>query len=256
LSIFTLGLFSCASSSEETIKDNDFQVQLQSYKPKNLKQDKKILLILPPTGGMNFIDKSYARRFARAGIKTKILKNWTNDNEQNIELSIHTRFYKRAQRAIDLVLEKYPDHDFWLLGTSVGGLHGSITTARQPQVKKALFIVAGADIASILVNSTQEALQTLKKLRFEKYKYINDEEYLQALRAVMPYEVQKLDIPKGKLLGLIISENDKVVPTKNQLLLEQLWNAKRVSTPNHGHTPSVVYTWLFNSNKVKNFFLK
>ncbi len=252
--LFSLNLIAY-ESSEEIIASEDFQVKLQSYSPKATTKKNTILLIIPPTGGMNFIDKSYARKFARQGIETKILKHWSNDDEYNVELSIHTRFYSRAQNAIDLIMDKYPDHNFWVLGTSVGGLHGTIATARHSRITKALFIVSGADIADIILNSNQEVLVEAKKIRFKKFKYKDDQEYLENLRKVIPFEVQNLPTPQKTKVGLIISTNDETVPTKNQLLLESLWNTSRVSTLRLGHTSSVVFSWMFKSSKIKIFFL-
>ncbi len=244
------------SSNEEFVKKGSFEVVLQNYHPENNLYKKKILLIIPPTGGMNFIDQSYARKFARRGINTKILRNWSNDDEYSIEFDIHNRFYTRAQNAIDLILQKYSEHEVWILGTSVGGLHGTIATARHKQITKALFIVSGADISSIISNSDQEVLVEAKKIRFEKFNIKNENQYLQKLRKAIPYEVQKLSIPRNKKIGLVISTNDKTVPTSNQILLENYWQTQRVSTLSLGHTPSVVFTWFFNSRKIKNFFLK
>ena len=236
-----------------TLKKDQFVSEIVKYSPEK-ETTPSIVLIIPPTGGMNFIDKSYAKNICEKGQTSIILKNWTNDNEYNLELEIHHRFYKRAQKAIELVLESFPTKEFSILGTSVGGLHASIATARHEQIKKALLIVSGGGIASIIANTSQDILVDAKKKRFSLYKFKDNNHYISELKKVLPFEPLAMNVDKSKKLAMIISNNDSVVPTINQLRLIKHWNLKILDESSLGHTATVVYTWLFNSDKVINFF--
>lgn len=242
----------CAGK-EKSISNNEFKthfLEFISYKAK------KLVLIIPPTGGINFIDRSYAKEFCKKGISAVIIKNWSKDDELSFDLEIHTRFYTRAQKAIEVAIKYYHDFELGILGTSVGGIHASIATARFKELKSSLIIVSGGGIASIIVNTTQEILVEAKKKRFLKYKYKNEEEYRLALRKVIPFEPLGMSFNKAeKKLGMVISTNDDVVPTKNQLALKELWNPIVVSSSGLGHKLTVVKTWLLNSSEVISFFM-
>ena len=93
-------LFFAACSS---FSGRDFEVTLVSYGDSEFKVDvakyasttpsQKSLLILPPTGGENFVDRSYARQFTRAGYDVYIVREWTGMLEKSTDLEIHQRLY-------------------------------------------------------------------------------------------------------------------------------------------------------------------
>lgn len=215
----------------------------------------QIVIVMPPTGGTNLIDRSYAAGLCEKGIGAVILDHWSDDDEYNLELEIHTRFYRRAQAAIDLLLAQYNGKSFGILGTSVGALHGSIAFARVPQIKSGLFIVGGAPIAEIIAHSNQAAMVTAREVRFKRYGFKSDEEYLAALKKVLPYEPLEIEFDRSaKRLGLIVSTNDLTVPTANQILLREKWVPDVEYTTSWSHVLAIVKTWLFDKSKVVDFF--
>ncbi|MBT4790563.1 MAG: hypothetical protein HON90_03250 [Halobacteriovoraceae bacterium] len=237
---------------EQSIISNDFEISLIEYiAPKS----KKLVLIIPPTGGINFIDKSYALGLCKANINAVIIRNWTDDNEYNIELEIHTRFYNRAQRAIEMTIKRYSQFDLAILGTSVGGIHASIAFARFKKLKTGLFIVSGGNIASIITNTEQDILLDAKNKRFKLFNYKSDIEYTNALKKILPYEPLQIHFDKSKKkIGMVVSTNDSIVPTKNQIELKEKWNSVILSSSWLGHTATVIKTWLFNSSTIIDFF--
>ncbi len=236
----------------KVISQNGFNTHVAEYL---VKSSDELVLILPPTGGENFIDRSYAQNFCDAGINAVIIKNWTGDDEYNLELEIHTRYYNRAQHAIKQVINEYQGFQLSILGTSVGGLHASIALARLKEIKKGVLIVSGGDIASIIANTNQDILVEAKKKRFRLFNFKNNEEYVAALRAILPYEPLKINFDSSeKKIGMVISTNDDIVPTRNQMKLKRKWNPTIISSSWLGHTATVVKTWLFNSSEIINFF--
>ncbi len=237
---------------ERVITDNDFKVDTLEFTAEG---SKKLVFILPPTGGINIIDKSYAKALCKSNINAVIVKNWTDDDEHSLELEIHTRFYNRAQRAMGILIKKYHNFELGVLGTSVGGLHASISLARFDQLKIGLFIVSGGNIASIITDSNQKVLVDAKKKRFAFFNFKSDREYQNALEKVIPYEPLRIKFDRvQKKIGMIISTNDDTVPTKNQLELQEKWNPIILSSSGLGHKATVVKTWLFLKSDIVEFF--
>lgn len=240
----------CVRNSEK-ISNPDFTVKFTTYR-----SDSKLhVIVMPPTGGMNFIDRSYARQFCHDGMSTYILESWTGDDEYVIDYSIHNRLYARAQRAIQLVLDSIPEGEpVGILGTSVGALFASQAIGSKPRLRTGFSIVGGAHIAEIIVTSTQGAMEKAKAVRKEAFGIKNDEEYLKELDPHIKIDPYYMDGHKGKTLGLVYSPLDSVVPAKNQKLLMDIWNPEKVITIEHNHMWSIIATWLLHQKEISKFF--
>lgn len=242
----------CHPISKETRGESSIIRYTERLPSKDYSQ---IVIVMPPTGGTNLIDRSYAAGLCEKGIGAVTLDHWTNDDEYNLELEIHTRFYRRAQAAVDLLLAQYRGKSFGILGTSVGALHGSIAFARVPQIRSGFFIVGGAPIAEIIVHSNQAAMVTAREERFKLYGFKSDGEYLAALKKVLPFEPLEIKFDRqSKRLGLIVSTKDLTVPTANQILLREKWLPDVGYTTSWSHVLAIVKTWLFDKSKVIDFF--
>lgn len=227
----------------------DFSVEVLDFAPSKFSSQ---VIIIPPTGGTNIIDRSYAKKICKRGHRAVILSHWSEDDEMSFELSIHTRFYARAFRAIGLVVEKIKtEGPVGILGTSVGGLHASIAVSRYPEITKAFIITGGAHIPSIIANSNQKVMNNAWIERQKKYGFKNKDEYIKALEDVIKLEPLTI---KGKKLGLVIATEDETVPTINQEKLRNLWNPEVVITRDNDHFWAIVSTWLFHADEVYSFF--
>ncbi|HXH31291.1 MAG TPA: acyl-CoA thioester hydrolase/BAAT C-terminal domain-containing protein [Bacteriovoracaceae bacterium] len=237
--------------TKRDIRSSDFVAQVQSYIPQTHRGH---VIIVPPTGGTNVLDRSYARSLCAAGLSAHILSNWSGDDEFNLELEIHTRFYARANRAIRVVVNSFPPGDFiGILGTSVGGIHAAIAASQLPRISTAFIITGGAHVPGIIAYSTQQAMRNAWEHRQKKYGFKNKQEYVTALEKVIELEPGDLS-NSGKKLGLVIGEQDHVVPTANQERLRSLWKPQKLIVYNFDHLPTIVLTWLFNSREVVSFF--
>ncbi len=260
--ILTLNFFSisCISTSESRncepestqFGSAEFQVQISRYGGQS---SQKSLIIVPPTGRTNYIDKSYAEEFCSAGYDVYILDSWTGDVETTIELEIHQRFYGKAQTAITLVLDQIKSSYTGLLGTSVGGLHASIAASYQDRLQAVFVITTGIPIAEVVVNSDQEAMVKLKKERQKRYGFSTTQENILALGKAFTWEPQQLSEKyKEKDLGMSIALNDGTVPTENQIKLQDYWKPKKVITFSSNHFWGIIKTWLFSRDEVLEFF--
>ncbi len=255
-------LFGCISTSSnpndqcflrnQRLVDDGFWVEVAHYGS----EAKKTILIMPPTGGENVIDRSYAKMFCEAGYEVFILKEWSNQYEKDVELELHQRFYERSQKAIELVLKEVKEtSQIGLLGTSVGALFSEVAASIQPRINAVFVIVGGAPIASIIVNSDQQAMIDLAERRRQRYGFSSKEQYQTALSAKFKLEPMSLgDGYKNKKLGALIALDDTTVPTAAQKNLVALWQTQTVIERNNGHFWAIVNAWLFDSDKILNFF--
>ncbi len=252
--MFTSLCFSaeCVRNSEKITKD-DLTVKFTTYR-----NDSRLhVIIMPPTGGMNFIDRSYARQFCHDGMNAYILETWTGDDEYFIGYTIHNRLYERAQRAIQLVLDSIPANEpVGILGTSVGGLFAAQSIGSKPRLETGFSIVGGAHIAEIIVRSSQNAMERAKEVRRKEFHFKSDDEYLKELDPYITIDPLYMEGHKGKTLGMVYSPLDTVVPAKNQKLLMDIWRPEKIITINHNHMWSIVESWLLHQKEISNFFKK
>lgn len=255
-------IIGCASSQGQTankcspvserFEADSFWVDVSHYGKPSLKN----ILIMPPTGGANFIDRSYAEKFCKAGFEVFILKDWAGQNEENIELTLHQRLYERSQKAISLVLDQItPAASIGLFGTSVGGLFAAVAASYQDRLNAVFIIAAGAPIASVIVTSDQKVMKNLAEARKEKYGFRSDAEYLTALSNAFHLEPMKLGAGyKKKKLGAVIALKDTTVATALQKELAEYWKPQLVIEENNGHRFTILNTWIFRSDEILNFF--
>lgn len=238
-----------------TYHDQSFQVQTLSYQPES--PFHKTILIIPPTGGTNIIDRSYASQFCKSGFQVHILSSWTGDTESVIDFEIHQRFYTQAQKAISTVLDQLSTPFIGLMGTSVGGLHASIAASTQDRIHAIFAITAGTPIAEVVVYSQQKAMIDLNKRRKEKFQTKSDQEQIQRISQVFHLEPQfsgSLHLKKD--LGLSIALQDTIVPIEQQEKLQLYWNPETVIEIKNDHFWGILKTWLFHSDKILSFFNK
>lgn len=243
------------SYAQETkvFKEADFSVEVLSYQPEVVKS---YVLIVPPTGGTNYIDRSYAKNLSDKGHHVYVLSHWTGDNEYNPELEIHTRFYARSFKAIGVVLKQIPKNaSVGILGTSVGGLHAAIAASRYPEITKAFVITGGAHIPSIIANSDQKAMDDVWKKRKKIYKFKDKSEYIDALSKIIELEpLNRLTMDTPKKFGMVISHKDTTVPTLNQNKLKNLWKPEKVLYKDYDHFWTIVLTWMWDADFIVDFF--
>lgn len=261
LSLFFGFIASCATTAKTRschpqsiiYGPNDFQVNVTYYQSDENTQ--KSLIIMPPTGGANYIDRSYAKRFCSEGYDVYVVNGWTGDTEDKTDLEIHQRLYTRGQKAISITAAQIKSSFIGLLGTSVGALHGAVAVNTQNKINAFFLIVGGAPITQIIVTSDQTAMRDVREVRNQKYGFNSDQEYLAALQKVFFLEPMKLgELYKIKDIGMVLAENDTTVPYSSQLDLQKFFSPKTTYTLPSSHFWAIVKTWFFHSKEVFEFF--
>lgn len=239
-----------------SITQENFQVKTMYYEPD--KPSQNTVIIIPPTGGVNYIDKSYARQLQKKGALAIIITSWTGDQESSLDLKLHQRLHARAMRAIGLVLDTIPpDRTVGVLGASLGGIYTSVAVELFDRIDKSLVIAAGVPIPEVISVSNNSGMEELRKKRKRKMNLKTSKEYADAIHSA--FELDPLDLPathEKKNLGMIVLMNDKSVPTVNQIKLKEYWKPVFYKKLNLGHFWGIVRTWWSHSDEVTDFLIK
>lgn len=246
--------FSCETADTEFSR-GDIKVNISTYKKET--KASKSLIIFPPTGGTNALDRSYAKKFCATGYDVYVINGWTGDHETVTDLTIHQNFYSRAQKALTVVLDNIHTPFIGLIGTSVGALHASVAANTQTKIDSVFIIAGGAPIAEVVVTSQQEAMVKLKADRKKRYGFKSDNENIEAITKVFSLEPMKQgELYKTKDIGMAIANEDTVVNSKNQIKLQKYLQPSAVITLSNDHFWGILNTWLFHDSEIINFFEK
>ncbi|RYZ74861.1 MAG: hypothetical protein EOP05_08885 [Proteobacteria bacterium] len=255
LILLALSLVGCSSLSKRTSRaplvSGDFNVDLTVCKAKG--ESKKSLLILPPTGGTNTIDKSYLKTFCKNGFDVYLFNDWSRPGETGQDLFFHQRAYTNSQKAIGLVLEKIKTPFIGLLGTSVGATYAAVAANTFASLDAVFFIVGGVPIMEVVATSDHPSMLRFHESRFKTLGFKNDEEYFAALSKSYSFEPTKHP-NLGKRIGVVIATKDKTVPTKTQQQLIDYFHPSKLISLSGGHVWAVVKTWLFHTDDLVSFF--
>jgi hypothetical protein len=260
--IFILNTICCVSANSKeiwsTLQTNDFQVEVEVWQQPDEVGATRTVVIFPPTGGVNRIDRSYANQIFERGQNAIVIKGWTGQDEKSIDLEIHQRLHERALRAFSVVLEKIPqDQNVSVVGTSVGGIFASIIASQFDRPDRVLVITAGAPIPEVIAESDEEGLANLRSTRFKKFGFQNNQEYAGAIEKVFHLDPLKLSGDfKGKKLGVVLATEDTTVPTRHQQNLIDFWQTPEVLTVETDHFWGIVRTWWNHSDWVVNFLIQ
>lgn len=229
-----------------------FEVQVIRYLHE---QATKSLMIVPPTGGTNLIDKNYAKKFFDAGYNVYIVNDWPRETGRPTDLELHERFYSHAEKAIEMTLQQIKTPFVGILGTSVGALQASIAVTHLDRIQAAFLIVGGTPIAEVVVTSDQLAMQDLKKARMKNLGFRNDSEIISAISKVFNLEPMKTQLTlENKNFAMSIATHDDTVPTKTQYQLRDFLKPQKVILIEGDHLTGVIDTWLYHSKEIYEFF--
>jgi hypothetical protein len=216
----------------------------------------RTIIILPPTGGTNILDRSYARQLCAHGFNVYILDKYTGFDEYNLDLDIHRRYYGRTQRAIDSIVKDVPDHHtLSIMGTSVGAIHAAISAGRIERIRNALIITGGADVAGLIVDSDQEIMRVAREKRNKMFGFKTRDDYYNELKKHI--ELDPLNYETNflrKKISMVIADKDTTVPHIYQRLLRKISQPAHILEMNDNHFWAIVKTWLFHQDFVVKSF--
>jgi hypothetical protein len=236
-------------------------VLLKQYMPNSAKaapSDAKTVIIFPPTGGENILDRGYADLFCFDGMRVVIIDDFTGYDDPSTLLSVHDNGALRAIAAIRHTLEYLdPSTPFkvGLLGTSLGAIDGSMAVGFDQRIGTATFIVGGGDVADVIAQSNEAPLIALGQERMKRYGFESLAQYQAALEksiTIDPLELSGLSGSKNVLFFMGLK--DLTVPTVYQEMLYKAFGSQELVTYEGDHFDTIVHTFLFHHDKIRDFF--
>lgn len=233
-------------------ENTPFEVSVLEVTPP---EPNRSLILMPPTGRTNYIDRSYARMFCRSGYRVLILNGWTGDVVKRTDLDIHQEFYSRMLKAVEVSLNDIDSPFIGMLGTSVGGLFASVAASKFDRLDAVFAIVAGTPLAEVIASSDQPAMVQLAEERRQRFGLDTREKHIAAISDALKLEpTLQPKLQKAMRFGMVISDSDSTVPTANQMKLVEFWNPIKLITLGSGHFWSIIRTWMFYDDEILDFF--
>lgn len=250
----------CRGLNIESLRVQDkegFQVEFATYEP--LFGKGKItasVLILPPTGGTTWLEHRYAKMIAHRGMRAIMLHAWTGDYERNLDFGVHDRHLKRSNRAIQLILRKYPNSSFRVLGTSLGSLYGLSALARVDRIEAGVLITCGAPFSRVIGDSLHSNMNYLRHERMTKFKIKSHEEYIAWLdRHVTWNDLNRIQqrIVGQKRIFQVLADDDQWVPSRWQYHLRDIIGEGPCLKFEASHIRSILEAHLFYRDTIIDF---
>lgn len=229
---------------------------------KNIKNGKYPLIILiPPIGGITPMEYYLAHYFGERNynviiptISSPIGQISISPNQLN-EAFLSTN---ADTRGVISYISKFPEinaKNMVAIGTSLGGIRLALMLTVEKRIKAAGFIVAGADLPSIMRNSLQKSVKKYRQYFMEKYFLQNEDEFEKLLRNKITVDplLIKNKFPADKVI-FFQSSIDKDVPFKNQQLLWEILGKPARHMIALPHIPAAGYFALKYSNVIYKFF--
>lgn len=251
-------------TTEYPSMDQPLEISVQMYIPnKNILGESKIpaVVILPPVGGVNFLDEQMAETFCSSKIAAFIITNDFAHVEDQASHSLlpvndHEKAFHRVNAGVKSVMALAADHKnidadkFGIFGVSLGGILGSFAMSTLPEISAGYFVVAGGDVPNILALSSQEKIATIRKKRMKEKNFTSPEEYEDYLRQHM--KLDPLDFGRTmppETIGMVIAQKDKSVPTANQITMHEAFGQPEAEFYKLDHVDTVIATLLYGSER-------
>ena len=246
-------------NAKDPITSKIRHVDISLYKPRK-GHNGSAVIVLPPTGGVNILDRGYANALCSQGITAAIVSGWSHQNEIDLNFDMHNRAALRALAAVRHtveLLDLFQYNSIGILGTSIGAVTSTLVLGFEPRVTAAALIAGGAHFTDIIATSDESGASKLRAARMKKFGYKNIEEYSQAVKKNVWIEPAQFITSSVNIDSLIISaDKDSTVLSKYQLQL-----AKLLQTKNHIHRPGnhfqvIKDSFFYNKSDIVNFFKK
>lgn len=218
---------------------------------------KKAVILIPPTGGVNIIDKGYANKLCGSGISVALVEGWNHQLETSIDFSIHDkgalRYVSAIKHTVEFLYHKNLN-SIGLLGTSIGAIGGALVFGLEERISAATFIVGSARFADVVASSDEKGATLLRKKRMKLYSLSTIEQYQDLLRnhiTLEPSLYLKSNANRSTLV--ITADDDKTVPSEYQNELAQLLNSKVISLQGN-HLAAIKQAYWSKSATIVGFF--
>lgn len=233
-------------------------VNVSIYRAQGEREGQHTVIILPPTGGVNILDRGYANELCSSGLTVAMISQWEHQTEVSVDFSMHDNGALRAiaaSRHVIEFLETQHPRAIGILGTSVGAIAGFLVLSIEPRISSAALIVGSARFADVIAESDETGASKLRQDRMKILGLKNRDEYRRAVRQNVNIEPSTLIGYTGMKPALVVSADaDTTVPTEYQLELANLLQAEVHLQLRGNHRQAITETFCQHRGDIVNFF--
>lgn len=227
---------------------------------KTIPPSRKFVLLLPPTGGTNILDRGYANELCQGGLNVALVHSWDHQNDIGLDIEGHNKAGLRALTAVRHTLEYLAGlqpSSIGFLGTSIGAITGVLAAGYESRLSATALIVGSARFADVIAETQEQGAQVLRQKRFQEFKYKNTEEYRQDLLSKIRIDPRfYVSALKKKPVLLVTSDKDITVPTAYQNELVEALEPQVHLALRGNHTQAILASYVFHRQALTGFFLK
>ncbi len=249
--------------SKDPVSLEKRKIHAKLYIPRKIKDSSqlKTVIIMPPTGGVTILDKTYSMRLCGDDVRAVLIEGWDHDvptlAEENLEMhdSGAIRMVSAVRHVVEY-LQPVRKNQIGILGTSVGAISSSLVMSVDSRISTGVLIVGGGGLLEIISQSTEKNLARLRKSRMAEYKLESMEEYQQLLSPYIKIDPLTL-IPtaeKKKIL-MVIGQADVTVPTANQKKLLAAYGNIPVIYHSGDHLNTILKAFELNQTEILKFLV-
>lgn len=238
----------------DPVTNRERPITIEIYRPREGAINKRVLVV-PPTGGVNLIDREYARQLCDKGIEAWVITEWEPgvvDHVHSLDIRSHDEVSRKALAAIRQIVSRMKS-PVGIIGTSSGAIAASVALAVEPKLKGGVLIAGGSGVAEIIAKSNGEVMRMLRQKRQQAYRW-SQTEYQTQLQHTLRVDVSDFEgLYQGKKIASVVALKDRTIPLRNQVALEKITGAVRLGEFDSDHVDAIVTNYIFDSWRVVQF---
>ncbi len=243
-------------TGKDPVTFEDRHVDLSFYQSRNNSKERAVI-ILPPTGGVNILDRGYANEICSSGMTAVVVSGWAHQNETSLDYKMHNYGALRALAATRHTVEFLFQKNYksiGLLGTSIGAVTGSLALGFESRISSAVLIAGGAHFTDIIVTSDESGATKLRERRMKAFGYESLDEYAEAVKSHVWVEPKNFLSASDDRETLVISaDQDTTVLSEYQYALADLLQADHMRKQGD-HLEVIKSSFWQNRSDIAGFF--
>ncbi|MFK7826991.1 MAG: alpha/beta hydrolase family protein [Oligoflexales bacterium] len=217
-----------------------------------------LLIIYPGIGGTTYFEKYLANHYTSKGMSVVISHYLDEHKLHNID-NISSEMISNLRVGFSLVdfFSTLPNIDsdrISILGISYGGIRGVYHTALDKRINSTTLMVAGAPFEEILAFSSLDMVTEIRSQQMNNASITDNDEYLSRIKKEIFPISDFLCQRESEEFYLIISDDDKWVPSKNQWQLWEMLGKPKYEKSELGHIGTPLWLGLKKINFIHEFF--